>query len=342
MRKQKVAVVCGGYSSEYDVSIQSAKQVAANIDRDLFNVYTLLIEDDGWWVTDQKEKPILVDMADCTIVGVDSRLVIFDCAYIVIHGTPGEDGKLQGYFDILGIPYTTSDILTTSLTFNKQMCKNFLRSFDVLSAEAVLLRDGDKWTSEGILAKTGLPCIVKPNNGGSSCGASKVTTANELPDAIEKAFKEDTEILIEQYISGREFTCGVVCRNDSMFPLPVTEVISKKEFFDYEAKYTTGLSDEITPAQISDELTKECQDLAVKIATALNCKGVVRIDFIHNDNKFYFLEVNSTPGMSEHSIIPKQLEAYGLSMKDFTTMLITDALQRKPELFTAYYEKIEN
>jgi D-alanine-D-alanine ligase len=252
--------------------------------------------------------------------------ITFDCVFIAIHGTPGEDGKLQGYFDMLGIPYTSCDHATSALTFNKYFCKNYISNFGVKTAKSIYITRHGQMISEEILQELKLPVFVKPNNGGSSVGMSKVNKSAELNPALEKAFKEDDELLVEEYIKGREITCGVLNYKRKLLILPVTEIISKKEYFDYEAKYTPNLSDEIVPAQIPEADYKECQETSAMLYEKLNCKGVVRFDYIFNDSGMYFLEVNTVPGLTEASIVPKMAKTYGLTLQQLFSMLVEEAM----------------
>ena len=256
----------------------------------------------------------------------NGRKVKFDCALIAIHGTPGEDGKLQAYFDLMQIPYTGCDLLTSSLTFNKFVCNNFLRKTGLKIAKSVLVKKDEAIDENKIITELGLPCFVKPNEGGSSFGISKVKKTEELIPAIQKAFNENSEVLIEEFIDGREITCGLIKTREQSHIFPLTEIVSKKEFFDYDAKYTPSLVDEITPAAISEELSEKCKQLSSGIYDTLRCKAVVRIDYILNGDDFYFLEINTIPGMSENSIVPKQAANYGLALTDLFDMIIEDSL----------------
>ena len=246
--------------------------------------------------------------------------------FIAIHGTPGENGLLQGYFDMIKIPYTSCGAFCSALTFNKQACKLFLKEYSIAMAEAILIRKDETFDPVAITAKTGLPCFVKPNDSGSSFGVTKVKQKEELIPAIEIAFRESNEVLIESFIKGREVACGVVKTKNKTLVLPVTEIISKNEFFDYEAKYTPGKSDEITPARFPCSVGDEIQRLSLKIYELLGCKGIVRVDFIVVEDKPYFLEINTVPGLTKESIVPRQAEAYGISLEDLFTLVVDDML----------------
>ena len=252
----------------------------------------------------------------------------FDCAYITIHGTPGEDGKLQSYFDIIGLAYTSCDVLCSSLTFNKYFCNTYLKQKEISVANSLMLRKQDKIDIKSIIETIGLPCFVKPNEGGSSFGISKVKTESELIPAIQKAFKESDQVIIEQFKKGREITSGLVKVNNKEYIFPLTEIKSPNEFFDYKAKYDDKKTKEITPAEINEELTKECKELSSKIYDYLNCKGLVRIDYILHEGKFNFLEINTSPGMSAASLVPQQVKEYGLSFTNLLSEIIEEAIEK--------------
>jgi len=326
MTKKTIAVVCGGYSKEEEISLKSAEQISEIIDKSQFIVYTVLINQDEWSVLFPTGN-LPIDKNDFSFRFRENKIT-FDAVFMAIHGTPGEDGKLQSYFEMLNIPVTTGDSFVSALTFNKYAAKTYLKDAGVLTAKAALVRKGDNYSIQEIIDKLGLPVFVKPNNGGSSFGVTKVKHSNMLKEAIDKAFKEDYEVIIEEFIEGREFTAGLFISSNRKFILPVTEIISKTEFFDYEAKYK-GLSNEVTPAEISQEQTIRCQRLTYEIYKILNCKGVVRVDYLLKNNQFYFMEVNTVPGMSKESIIPQQIKTYGEDLSDFYTKLINDAIERQ-------------
>ncbi|MCK4989347.1 MAG: ATP-grasp domain-containing protein, partial [Bacteroidales bacterium] len=243
-----------------------------------------------------------------------------------IHGTPGEDGKLQGCFDIIGIPYSCSNQFSSALTFNKYTCKSFLKQHNVLTPEASLVRKNIETDLEAVGEMVGFPCFVKPNNGGSSFGIAKVSRLEDLQGALEEALQEDDEAIVERYIKGTEVTCGLMKGRDGFTLFPITEIVSKNEFFDYEAKYTEGKAEEITPARIDDDVTKKCQDMAMDIYKLTNSTGIIRVDFIIKGNQVYFLELNSIPGMSEESIIPKQVSSMGMEMSTVLQQVIDEVL----------------
>jgi len=250
----------------------------------------------------------------------------FDGVINAIHGTPGENGILQAYFDLIGMHYTGCDSFCSSLTFNKYVCNNFLAQADIPVAASMLMRNDQKIDLDKIKKAVGFPCFIKPNNGGSSCGTSRVDKPGEAKKAILKAFGEDDEVLIEKFLPGREFSCGLLITRKKKIVFPITEIVTEKKFFDYEAKYTPGAADEITPADLPEKTARSIQDLSVTISDLLNCRGLIRLDFILNGQTPWFLEVNTVPGMSSNSIVPKQVQAYGLDLRDLYDLLLEDFL----------------
>jgi len=321
--KKNIAVLSGGNSSESEISVKSGKQVANWIDKEKFNVFPVFVKGTKW--TLGNENGVDVDKTDFSITQNGTK-TMFDFAYIIIHGTPGENGLMPGYFEMMGIPHSTCNTLVSSLTFNKYFCKLALGDINILTAKAVLVKKNEKISAEEIVKVVGLPCFIKPNAGGSSCGISKVKTIEEIPASLELAFKEDNEIIIEEFINGTEISCGVIKTKDKTFLFPISEIVPKNEYFDYEAKYTPGMSEEITPAQIPAHVGKECHRLSLAIYNFLGCVGIVRIDYIISNDKLYFLEINTIPGMSEASIIPQQAKIYGISMTELLTRIIEDIL----------------
>jgi D-alanine-D-alanine ligase len=324
MALKNIAIVAGGDSGEYEVSLNSAATIFKSIDASLYNPFLIKMFGSDWFYETEEEK-IQVNKNDFSIE-LFEETIHFDCVYIIIHGTPGEDGKLQGYFDMLKLPYTTCDSYVSALTFSKRFCKSVVNELDVLTPNSIMLRKNDKIDLEGFKEYFSLPLFVKPNAGGSSIGMSRVNDFEDLEDAIQRAFKEDDEVLVEEFIEGTEVTCGLLKNKNEMIVFPLTEIVSKKEFFDYEAKYTKGMADEITPARISEELSIECKRVSNYLYNKLGCTGLVRMDYIIKDDVFYFLEVNTVPGMSAASIVPQMAEVFGLSMKELVTMQIEDAL----------------
>ncbi|NCI46896.1 D-alanine--D-alanine ligase [Sediminibacterium soli] len=324
--KKKVALVTGGLSGEAQISYKSAITVGNNVDRERYDLYRIDINSEGWWYEAANGEKSKVNRDDFSVTDNGAK-INFDVILLCIHGTPGEDGKLQGYFDMLGIPYTSCDAATSALTFNKRYTVAVASFGGISVARSMHLFKHTPVAPNEILAQLSLPVFVKPNNGGSSIGMSKVNEAGELAAALDKAFKEDDQVLVEEFISGREFTIGVVRNNAGIQVLPITEIITKNEFFDFEAKYQ-GRSEEITPAQIDAAMQEKLEAAARRVYEVLNCRGVVRIDFIYNmtADRPFMLEVNTVPGQSEASVIPQQVRAMGQSLKDFYSSIIEQAL----------------
>nr|MBD3623199.1 D-alanine--D-alanine ligase [Sunxiuqinia sp.] len=323
--KKNIAVVYGGDSSEYVVSVMSSKNVLNAINTELFRPWAVEMKGADWKLVIDGQQVADVNKQDFS-VQYQNETIRFDFAYITIHGTPGEDGILQGYFDLMKIPYSTCGVQSSALTFNKYFCSNYLRNFDITMAKSIRLTKGTDIDTDALVEELGLPVFVKPNAGGSSFGITKVKAKSELAAAIESAWKESREALVEEFIDGLEITSGLVKMKNESFVFPITEVVPKNEFFDFEAKYTKGATLEITPARISEELTKTCQQLSSKIYDLCDCRGIVRIDYILKGGKFYFLEVNTTPGMTATSFIPQQIEAMGMELEDIITKLISDRI----------------
>ena len=310
---KKVAVIEGGYSKEKAISVKSAQTVFDNLDRTKFAPTRVLIDENDWTAYDE-EGQYLIDKNDFSFIKNDLK-VQFEYAFIVIHGTPGEDGKLQGYLDMVGIPYNTSSAAIMALTFQKFHCNQFLKNFGINVPEAVLIKPDDEINESQILEKVKLPCFVKPTDGGSSFGVTKVKNENKLLPAIKAAFKYGTEVIVEQSIEGREVTCGVYSAKEGIKALPITEIISENEYFDYDAKYN-GKSNEVTPAEIDDEMTNKIKTITKKIYGVLGMKGIARMDYIINKDRVPFLiEINSIPGMSKESIVPKMLKSAKLDIE---------------------------
>lgn len=324
--KKRIALVTGGYSGEAEISYKSAITVEQNVDLEKFEVYKIDITPNGWYYLAKDGSKSPVDVSDFTITD-NGQKVKFDAALMCIHGNPGEDGKLQGYFDMLKLPYTSCDAATSAITFNKRYTVAVASFSGIHVARSVLLFKDRLTSPEEIINTLRFPVFVKPNNGGSSIGMSKVNTASEeLGVAIEKAFKEDNQVLVEEYIQGREFTIGVFRKKNEVITLPITEIISKKDFFDFEAKYL-GASEEITPAQADESVLGQVRDAARKIYSIFNCRGIVRIDFIYNEKagEPFMLEINTVPGQSEASLVPQQVRAMGWTLKEFYSALIEEA-----------------
>ena len=326
--KKRIAIVAGGYSSESIVSLKSAEGLKSFIDPDRYEVCIVLISKEKWIVQRDEEPIVQIDKNDFGFV-CTCRKFHFDFAYIIIHGTPGENGLLQGYFDMLGIPYSSCGVLASALTFNKYYCNQFLKNFGVKVAESLCLRKGDQWDSAAIQLKLGLPVFVKPNDGGSSFGVTKVTTAEQLPKAINDAFHEGTEVIVERFMPGTEVTCGCYKVKNKITVFPITEVVSKNEFFDFDAKYNPGSVEEITPARISPQLTEEIKHSTAKIYDYIGAKGIIRVDYIISpEGEVKMLEVNTVPGMTATSFIPQQIKAAGLKIRDVITEIIEEGLNK--------------
>lgn len=328
MHKKNIVLFMGGDSGEYEVSIASASQVKGFLDKEKYQVFPVCIRNGAWTYDHIDGTQVAFDRNDHSLF-IDGISVHFDCAFIAIHGTPGEDGRLQGYLDMAGIPYTSCDVTTSAITFNKYFCNDLAQQYGVKVANTIMLRKNEPWDAETLIAQVGLPCFVKPNKSGSSVGVSKVNNAGDIKTAIQKAFAEDDEVLVQHFLKGREMACGVFSVNGEVKVLPVTEIISKNEFFDYQAKYTVGMADEITPAAITENQSAECQKLTEYLYRKFNCRGVVRFDYFLSDNAWWFLEVNTVPGFSAESIVPKQAVAAGYSLKDFFGAIVDEAMRRK-------------
>lgn len=324
MNKIRVAVVMGGYSGEYKISLESGNIVCDHLNKNKYEVYPITISKKGWYYTPNKSTRIPIDKANFSFI-VNEEKIIPDVIFNTIHGTPGEDGYMQAYFSLLQLPFTNAEFYPSALSFNKRDCLSVLKNFGIHCANSYYLNKNITFDSEIVIKTVGLPCFVKPNRAGSSLGISKVKTLKELQPAIDRAFETDDEILIETALLGTEVQVGVYTHQGQEIALPATEIVTENEFFDYDAKYN-GESEEITPARISDKDTKRVQSEAIKIYRLLNMKGVTRTDFIIQDGVPYFLEINTTPGLSTESIIPKQAREAGLSLETFFDILIQEAL----------------
>ncbi|EHG22990.1 D-alanine-D-alanine ligase [Alloprevotella rava F0323] len=323
--KKVIAIVAGGYSSEHDVSLRSAEGILSFMDNEKYDSYVVDIEENSWTAHYGSEL-CPINRSDFSFTASDGQHK-FDFAYITIHGTPGEDGILQGYFDLIGMPYSTSGVLVEAITFNKFALNNFLRSFPELHiSDSIMVRKGDTMPVEmDVVSRLGLPCFVKPNAGGSSFGVTKVKTAEALIPAIEKAMNESDEVLIEKIMVGTEITCGAYKQGDEVVTFPITEVVTSQEFFDYDAKYNGKVS-EITPARIADETAKRVSEMTKRIYKILGCYGIIRIDYILSDEagneQINMLEINTTPGMTVTSFIPQQIRAAGRKPGDVLSEII--------------------
>ncbi|HCU20824.1 MAG TPA: D-alanine--D-alanine ligase [Bacteroidales bacterium] len=319
-----IAIAAGGNSSESEVSVKSAIEVS-NILSSKYFTYIIMIQGTNWYWEDPKGRYFNIDKNDFSL-RTDDIKIRFDAVFIAIHGKPGENGYLQGYFEMLDIPYTSCNAFCSALTFNKQACKLFLKDYKIPMARAVMIREGDEIDIDAVIKSVGMPCFVKPNDSGSSFGVTKVKKKEDLASAFENAFRESDEVLIEAFMNGREVACGVIKTRSKAVILPVTEIISKNEFFDYEAKYTPGRSQEVTPADLPEKVTDKIQKLSSEIYDLLGCNGIVRVDFILIDFKPYFLEINTVPGMTKESLIPQQANAAGIHLEDLYSMVLEDVL----------------
>lgn len=321
--KKKIAIIAGGDSHEREISLLSAQTVLDNIDKELFDAHLVVITGEEWVCHYHKVK-IPVDKGDFCL-DVDGQHFHFDGVFITIHGTPGEDGLLQAYFDLLNIPYTTPNHAAATLTFNKWMCNHLLNSLGYACAKSVLLRNGDAIHPTSIIEKVGLPCFVKPNDSGSSYGVKKVNEIDELNDAVVHAFEHGKQVLIESFLEGTEVTNGAFSKQGKVTVLPVTEIVSENDFFDYEAKYE-GKSSEITPARLSDTITSLVQQTTELIYHDLGLKGMVRIDYMIVNDVPHVIEINTTPGLATESIIPQQAKAVGITLTQLFTTVLEEAL----------------
>ena len=325
--KRNIAIVCGGDSSEHDVSMRSAQGLYSFFDKERYNIYVVDVKGQDWHVDLQNGDTAKIDKNDFSFKK-DGKTVTFDYAYITIHGTPGENGLMQGYFELLHIPYSTSGVLVEAMTFDKYVLNNYLRGFGVNVAESVLLRRGEeeKYSDEEIEKRIGMPCFVKPAADGSSFGVSKVKNADQLAPALRVAFMESDEVMVESFMKGTEISIGCYKTRDKAVVFPATEVVTSNEFFDYDAKYN-GQVQEITPARLSPETPKRVEEETSRIYDILHCNGIIRIDYIiskdaDGNDKINMLEINTTPGMTATSFIPQQVRAAGLDIKDVLTDIV--------------------
>lgn len=324
--KRNIAIVCGGDSSEHDVSLQSAQGLYSFFDKDRYNVYIVDIKGLKWSVDIGNGTTVSIDRNDFSFQGKEGK-VVFDYAYITIHGTPGENGLLQGYFDLLRIPYSTSGVLIEALTFNKFVLNQYLRGYGVSVPDSLLIRKGYEQlvSDEEVEEKLGMPCFVKPAADGSSFGVTKVKNRDQLAPAIRKAMLESPEIMVEEFIDGTEISIGCYKTKEKSVVLPATEVVTNNEFFDFDAKYN-GQAKEITPARLSDDTTRRVGQLTSHLYDILGCNGLIRIDYIISKvdgrDKITMLEINTTPGMTSASFIPQQVRAAGLEMKDVLSDIV--------------------
>lgn len=322
--KKKIAIVAGGDSSEYSVSLRSAAGIYSFLDKEKYDITIICLRGQDWSAQVNEDEWVSIDKNDFSFV-YNGDKTKFDFAYITIHGTPGENGMLQGYFDMIGLPYSCCGVLAAAMTFNKYTCNHYLKGFGVRVAESVLLRKSDAYSISDIVARVGLPCFIKTNVGGSSFGVTKVKTLDQVEPAIEKAFQEGDEVICEAFMQGVEVTCGAYKTQNNFVVFPITEVVTNNEFFDYDAKYN-GQVDEITPARIPDEVRDAVQALTLRVYDILGCKGIIRIDYILTEGwEINLLEVNTTPGMTATSFIPQQVRAAGLEIGEVLSDIIENS-----------------
>ena len=322
--KKNIAIIMGGYSSEVDISLISGSVVYKHLNKEKYNAYRVHILKEKWVTLDEEDNEYEINKNDfsCRING---NLVAFDCVFNAIHGTPGENGMILGYLELLNIPHTSAPFYQMALTFNKKDTLSIVKEYDIKTAISVYLNKSDVINTDKIIAKVGLPCFIKPNNAGSSYGISKAYNKEEIIKGIEVAYKEDSSILIESFLDGTEVSVGVIEYKNAIKVLPITEIVSENDFFDYEAKYE-GKSQEITPARITLEEQNRVEDVAKKIYKALNMSGFSRSEFIFVDGEPYFLEMNTVPGMTEESILPQQAKEAGISLEELFENAIESAL----------------
>lgn len=324
--KKNIAIVYGGYSSEVVVSKKSLGGLLTFIDPEHYNLYPVLVVEDEWSAVID-DVHYAIDRSDFSFDAGNGKVKI-DFAYITIHGAPGENGQLPGYFEILGLPHSTCPSLASAMTFDKYVCNNYLRGFGIKVADSMMVRKGASFDATAIAERLGLPCFIKPSAGGSSFGVTKAKTVADIAPAIAKALNESDEVVMESFLDGTEVTCGLYKTAERTVVFPLTEVVSSNEFFDYEAKYTPGVASEITPARVPDSVRDKVQAIASEVYDIMNMKGIVRIDFIICGGEPYLLEVNTTPGMTPTSFIPQQIRANGMELKDVFTEVIDDILKR--------------
>lgn len=325
--KKNIAVIAGGDSSEYVVSVKSGVNIYNSIDTEKFTPWLIRMRFEEWVVLDGENIIAEVDKSDFSFT-VNGEKIKPDYAFVMIHGTPGEDGVLQGYFDLLQIPYSATGVYASALTFHKFYCDNFLRAFDIPMAKAEYFQNGDAVNPEQLVEKLGLPMFIKPSAGGSSFGVTKVKKTDEILPAVELAYKESGDCLIEEFVDGMELAVGVCELNGEVVSFLPTEVIPNGDFFDFDSKYTVGGATEITPARLPGDKIEECQALTAKLYKLIGCHGIIRVDYILRDGVFNFLEINTVPGMTATSFIPQQLNAMGKLLKEVITQIIEDDLKK--------------
>jgi D-alanine-D-alanine ligase len=329
--KKKVALVAGGYTGEYEISIKTAVTIQNNIDPERYEVYKIIIDRSGWKYTAPDGSITEVNRQDFSL-NIQGQKITFDTVFIAVHGTPGEDGKFQGYLEMLGIPFTSCNAIVSGLTFNKIYCNRVIEQSGLVKVSRSLhVIKGREMTTAQILENVQLPVFVKPAEGGSSLATTKVKSPDQLQAALDAVFAFEPQAMVEEFVQGREFSIGVYRTKGQLHILPATEIISSKEFFDYEAKYTPGVSNEVTPAQVDEAIAQKIALAAGGIYDLLNCKGICRVDFIleEGSNELYVLEINTIPGQSENSLVPQQVRAAGMTLLDFYAALIEESLKNE-------------
>lgn len=321
---KNIAVIMGGYSSEVEISLKSGSVVYKHINRDKYKPYRVHILKNKWVLVDEKNNEYPINKHDFSSE-INGKKITFDCVFNVIHGTPGEDGTILAYFNLIGLKHTSAPFYQMALTFNKRDCLSAVKAYGIKTATSIYFNKGDEITEEEIIKKVGLPCFVKPNNAGSSFGISKVHKKENLKTAIEKAYKEDNEILIESFLNGTEVSVGVIQYNNEVTVLAITEITTENDFFDYEAKYE-GKSEEITPARLSKTEEEKVRKIAKKVYKVLGMSGFSRSEYILVDGEPHFLEMNTVPGMTEASLLPQQAEYAGISLTELLSNAIEQAL----------------
>lgn len=325
--KLRVAVLAGGDSSEKGISMKSARGIINMLDEEKYEVVKIVVSATDWTIEGGPYNGLAINRNDFSFV-YQERYYYFDFAFIAIHGDPGENGILQGFFESLRVPYSTSNVLTSALSFNKKMCNTFLNEYGIRTPRSMVIEKGVQYNRRMIIEKFGLPLFVKPNEGGSSFGISKVKRADEFDEALNEAFKENRIALVEEFIDGMELTCGALKTKEKEFIFPLTEIVSKNEFFDYQAKYNEKYADEITPARIPESVESDIKYMTSRIYDILECRGIIRADYIWKGDNIYFLEMNTVPGMTERSLIPQQIEAMGIEPKEMLSMVIEDNINK--------------
>ena len=321
---KNVAIICGGDSGEFEISVNSANVVKRNLNPQLYESHIIVVSKKGWYGLLDDGTHVEVDKNDFSIM-VDNRKVKFDVAFNAVHGVPGENGPLSGYLELMGIPCTSSGLTTCALTFHKDFCKRIVASYEVKVSPSILINKGESYDTEAIIREIGLPMFVKPTCNGSSVGVTKVKTAEQFVPAVDTAMAAGGQVMCEKFVNGREFGCGAMSYQGKMMVFPLTEICSKNEFFDYEAKYTAGKCNEVTPAQVDEDIEIEIKATTAMLYEKLECKGFVRMDYIVSDEGVFFIEANIVPGMSEASIIPAQARCFGLTLEKLFGMAIEEA-----------------